>query len=330
MLKKTTLFAALFLTACITISQRTVPTATPVFVTATLPPTRAVTPSASPTARGTSTPTLAVTAPADCKDSAVLLADVTIPDNTVVARGASFTKTWQFKNTGACPWTNYTIQFEAGDRMGAPDSAPVTQTASGATVDVSVDLVAPTTDGTYTGFFSLHNAAGRTLSIGVEETFWVKIVVGASSQVTASAANTPTNGGNCQSGTNGAYVNQMAALVNSARAEAGLPALTVNAQLAAAAQGHAVDMACHSMISHTGSDGSTVHSRIVAAGYSPSYSEEIIYAGGGPEAAFQWWMNDAPHRAAILNPNVTEMGIGYASAASSLYGDYFTVDFASP
>lgn len=328
MFKKITVIITLFLAACITISQRNTPTATPVFVTATLPPTRAVTPSASPAA--TLTPTLIVAAPADCKDAAILLADVTIPDNTIVARGASFTKTWQFKNAGACPWTNYTIRFETGDRMGAPDSAPVPQTAPGATVDVSVDLTAPTTDGTYTGFFTLRNAAGETLAIGVEETFWVKIIVGTVPPTAISAANTPTGGGSCQSGTNGAYVNRIAALINSARAEAGLPALTVNAQLAAAAQGHAEDMACHSMISHTGSDGSTVHSRIVAAGYSPSYSEEIIYAGGGPEAAFQWWMNDAPHRAAILNPNVTEMGIGYASAASSLYGDYFTVDFASP
>ncbi len=328
MVKKISLLATLFLAACITISQRNIPTATPVFVTATLPPTRAVTLPASPTA--TSTPTPAVTVPADCEDSAVLLADVTIPDNTVVARSAAFTKTWQFKNTGTCPWTGYTIRFESGDRMGAPDSAPVSQTAPGATVDVSVDLTAPTTDGTYTGFFTLHNAADETLSIGIEETFWVKIIVGAASPTAVPAANTPTGGGNCQSSTNGAYVNQIAALINSARADAGLPALTINAQLSAAAQGHAVDMACHSMISHTGSDGSTVHARIVAAGYSPSYSEEIIYAGGGPEAAFQWWMNDAPHRAAILNSKVTEMGIGYASAASSLYGDYFTVDFASP
>ncbi len=328
MFKKIIVITALFLTACITISQRNMPTATPVFVTATLPPTQAVIPSASPTAPAM--PTFAVTAPADCKEAAVLLADITIPDNTVVARGASFTKTWQFKNTGTCPWTGYTIQFDAGDRMGAPDSAPVPETAPGATVEVSMDLVAPTTDGTYTGFFTLHNAAGETLAIGIEETFWVKIIVGTAAPTAVAAANTPTSGGSCQSSTNGAYVNQIAALINSARAEAGLPALTVNAQLSAAAQGHAVDMACHSMISHTGSDGLSVHSRIVAAGYSPSYSEEIIYAGGGPEAAFQWWMNDAPHRAAILNSKATEMGIGYASVAASLYGDYFTVDFATP
>jgi uncharacterized protein YkwD len=89
-------------------------------------------------------------------------------------------------------------------------------------------------------------------------------------------------------------------------------------------------MGCSDMTGHIGSDGSTLHSRILAAGYSPSYSEEIVYAGGGPQAAFQWWMNDTIHREAILNPQSTEGGIGYANVSSSTYGDYFTVDFASP
>jgi uncharacterized protein YkwD len=88
-------------------------------------------------------------------------------------------------------------------------------------------------------------------------------------------------------------------------------------------------MACNNMVSHTGSNGSSVHSRIVAAGYAPIYSEEIIYAGGGPQAAIAWWMNDKIHRDAILNPNTTEMGIGYASFSNGSYRDYFVVDFGS-
>jgi uncharacterized protein YkwD len=55
-----------------------------------------------------------------------------------------------------------------------------------------------------------------------------------------------------------------------------------------------------------------------------------VYAGGGAQAAFQWWMNDAIHRKAILNPKSVDAGIGYASVDGSTYGDYFTVDFASP
>ena len=89
-------------------------------------------------------------------------------------------------------------------------------------------------------------------------------------------------------------------------------------------------MACSSLLSHTGSDGSYVNTRVAAAGYSASYSEEIIYAGGGPQTAFDWWMNDKLHRDAILSAKATEMGVGYAYLSSSTYGGYFTVDFASP
>ncbi|MDP2784970.1 MAG: CAP domain-containing protein, partial [Sulfurimicrobium sp.] len=107
----------------------------------------------------------------------------------------------------------------------------------------------------------------------------------------------------------------------------GLPALTINAQLSSAAQGHAADMACNNTISHTGSDGSSAYSRALASGYSGSFSEEIIYGGGGPQAAMSWWMNDQIHRDAILNPNTTEMGVGYAYFSNGSYGDYIAVDF---
>ena len=43
-----------------------------------------------------------------------------------------------------------------------------------------------------------------------------------------------------------------------------------------------------------------------------------------------WWMSDKIHRDAILNPKVTEMGVGYAYYSNGSYGDYITVDFGSP
>ncbi len=41
-------------------------------------------------------------------------------------------------------------------------------------------------------------------------------------------------------------------------------------------------------------------------------------------------MNDPIHQAAILNPDVTNIGLGYAYYARSTLGGYFTVDFAKP
>jgi uncharacterized protein YkwD len=41
-------------------------------------------------------------------------------------------------------------------------------------------------------------------------------------------------------------------------------------------------------------------------------------------------MNDQVHRNEILNPGVTDMGIGYAYSSQTAYGSYYTVTFGSP
>jgi uncharacterized protein YkwD len=344
MFKKIILLSALLLASCISmgVDPGSAVTAGPDFVTSTLPPTKQ---SFVPATRTLTpevgiTPTVAITAPPNCKDGAVLLRDVTIQDDTQVKANEKFTKTWEFQNTGTCPWIDYTLIFAAGDQMGAPLSAPVPVTASNEKVEVSVDLTAPAASGTYTGYFTLHNAGDKIIPIGVEQTFWVKIAVGTTNTTTvtipssgtnpAQSGNVSTGGGaKCNYGQNAGYVNQVASLINTERSNAGLPALTINAELAAAAQDHAADMACNNRISHTGSNGSSASSRVLASGYSGSFSEEIIYGGGGPQAAISWWMSDQIHRDAILKTRTTEMGVGYASFSNGAYGDYITVDFGS-
>jgi len=344
MIKKILLTFSLLalLSACVSVStdSDSATAVQPDFVTATLPPTKQsfVPATLTPTSAVIITPTIAITAPANCKDGAVLLRDVTIQDNTQVKPNEKFTKTWEFQNTGTCPWINFTLVFAAGDAMGAPLSAPIPVTVSSEKALVSVDLIAPPISGTYTGYFTLHNSADKIIPIGVEKTFWVKIVVGAGAIVPTTSGASPTQSGNintgaganCSYSSNVGYVNQIASLINAERANAGLSALTVNAQLTASAQGHVADMACNNSISHTGSDGSSAYSRILASGYAPSYSEEIIYGGGGPQAAMSWWMSDQIHRDAILNPISTEIGVGYAYFSNGAYGDYIAVDFGSP
>ncbi|GAB4505215.1 MAG: hypothetical protein Fur0043_22100 [Anaerolineales bacterium] len=311
-------------------------------MTSTLPPTKSLfslpsrTPPTSQTA-AVSPSTAAPSAPPDCTNKAVLIEDVTIPDETHLEAGKTFTKTWRFQNTGTCHWSSYTVHFLTGDRMGAPDSAPIPNTLAGSTVDISLDLTAPAASGVYSAYFTLHTAQGESIPIGAEKTFWVKIIVGdenispvnPAATVTAASSGSD-NATSCEFSENAAYIRQIQSLINAERAKNGLPVLGLSTPLSTAAQGHSIDMACNSLLSHSGSDGSTIHSRLVATGYSPSYSEEIIYAGGDAQDAFDWWMNDAEHRNAILNPKAYEMGIGYAYVADSTYGGYFTVDFASP
>ena len=345
-----TLLTALSLASCIKVSQQAA-TPTPVlFVTSTLPPTKSGlslptdTPGASETpdawtTAGTPEASAGISA-ASCKDSAVLLEDVTVPDNSQMQYGQKFTKTWRFQNNGKCNWSGYTIAFIAGDRMASPDSASVPPTEAGKTVDVSVELTAPSLDGGYTGYYELRNANGETLAIGAEKTFWVKVVIGnvvaapVSTLATTSISGAPTvkvtGPASCNYSTSSSYANEIASLINNARLQNGLPALAVNAQLSAAAQAHSIDMACHGALGHAGSDGSSVQQRIAAAGYNASRSSEIIYGSGYPQTAFDWWMNDQIHRDEILNPNVTEMGVGYAYVSDTAHGGYYTVDFASP
>ena len=333
------LVIAMLLSSCISVEVKDADTPVPSnFVTATLAPTKAsyVPPTMTLPPAITQTPTFVVTIDPNCLDSAVLVRDVTIPDGTQMKPGEKFTKTWEFINNGDCPWYGYTLKFAAGDQMNAPLSAPIPDTLLKKSVQVSVDLTAPTTNGSFTGYFTLNNPKGKDVPIGIEKTFWVKITVGSGGsvpQVTVSG-NAPTTsagtGGNCSFSQNAGYVNQIASAINQERTNAGLPALTINTILTNAAQAHAADMACSGRISHTGLDGSSAYSRILASGYSPSYSEEIIYGGGGPQAAMTWWMNDQIHRDAILNPKSTEMGVGYAYFANGSYGDYFVVELGSP
>ena len=332
---------ALVMSSCIKVSSNQQVEESPYFVTSTLPPTRSLVslPSATPTdALVTGTPTLAVTAPPNCKVVAVLLEDVTIPDGTKVDAGKKFTKTWKFKNTGTCPWSGYTLAFVSGDRLAAPDSAPVPQTLASKEVDISVELVAPSQDGSYTGNFELRDADGEVIRIGTELSFWVKIVVGAGGTLSTPStgsgtpvggATSPSGGGNCQVSENAGYVSELLALINAQRTNAGVPAVTLNSQLSAAALAHSTDMACNDFLSHTGSNGSTIGQRIIAAGYSPSYYVEII-AIGGPQEAIAQWNDDALHRNAMLDPKATEIGIGFVYSSTSLYGSYFTATLASP
>jgi hypothetical protein len=131
---------------------------------------------ASPAATSPTSGAPAATATSNC-DNADFVTDVTIPDGTVLDPGESFTKTWRLKNAGTCSWTtSYSIVFSNGDSMSGPTTQALTATINpGQTVDVSVNLKAPSAPGNYTGYWKFRNAAGVTFA-----TFYVDIKVGGS------------------------------------------------------------------------------------------------------------------------------------------------------
>jgi hypothetical protein len=105
----------------------------------------------APLASPTPTPGPEPTGPGGCIYDAAFVTDVTIPDNTELAPGTDFVKTWRLRNSGTCDWgTNFQFVFVGGgDQMGAPAAVSVSPTAAGATVDVSAPFKAPQQPGTY-------------------------------------------------------------------------------------------------------------------------------------------------------------------------------------
>lgn len=115
------------------------------------------------------------------QDGATYVADVTIPDNTVMAPGQGFDKTWRIRNTGKTTWTTqYSLIYIDGEQMGAGTTQPVpTEVAPGEELEITVKMTAPEKAGTYTSYWKMTNPDGHLFGFGPDgkEAIWVKIVV---------------------------------------------------------------------------------------------------------------------------------------------------------
>ncbi|MFI7353736.1 CAP domain-containing protein [Streptomyces avidinii] len=103
-------------------------------------------------------------------------------------------------------------------------------------------------------------------------------------------------------------------LINAERKNAGCEPLTVDPRLAAAAQAHADDMAANNLTAHTGSDGSSDLARMEKAGYPPAGPSSENVSGPGHNSSKShvdgWMASSRGHRAAILNCEYKQTGIG--------------------
>jgi len=112
--------------------------------------------------------------------AASFVADVTVSDGKIIAPGAKFTKTWRIRNDGNCVWDRtYSMILESGDAMGAPPKVALTSTVTpGQTVDISLDMLAPTTPGSYTGYWRVATPFGGSFGVGsYDQSLIVKITV---------------------------------------------------------------------------------------------------------------------------------------------------------
>ncbi|MFJ3623183.1 CAP domain-containing protein [Streptomyces iakyrus] len=112
-------------------------------------------------------------------------------------------------------------------------------------------------------------------------------------------------------------------LTNRERARAGLPALAADPLLTAAAQAHSADMVARAFYAHTAPDGSRPWDRAAAAGSTRrTIGENIACGQRSPADVVEGWMNSPGHRANILKPGFTHIGIGFAGGGRA--GTYWT------
>lgn len=126
-------------------------------------------------------------------------------------------------------------------------------------------------------------------------------------------------------------VSTVLSLTNEERARAGLAPLRENAQLNRAAQLHTDQMGASSRLEHVipGAPYPNPIDRLAAAHYDwQSYGENIAMGQRSSAEVVSAWMNSAGHRANILNPRYTELGVGYALDGNGR--PYYAQVFARP
>ncbi len=183
MRKTLTILILLFLfslTAC-TLGGSTEPTATPVDINAlqtsvvqtviagvtqtvsAVPPTLepTLTATITPTSGPTETPTITATPTGIICDAMEFVSDSSVPDGTQMTPGQQFVKTWKIKNTGTCTWTQgYNLIFAYGSKLGGQTTALTGDVQPDAETEVSINLTAPNSPDTYSGYWRLTNNNG--------------------------------------------------------------------------------------------------------------------------------------------------------------------------
>ena len=118
------------------------------------------------------------------------------------------------------------------------------------------------------------------------------------------------------------FEREVVRLVNIERRKNGLSELKYNWQLCRVARYKSEDMRDKGYFSHTSPTYGSPFQMIKNFGISYRTAGENIAKGQtSPEAVVKAWMNSSGHRANILNPSFTEIGVGYAS------GNYWTQMF---
>ncbi len=156
-------------------------------LTPTLTETATITPSSTPQASSTS-----ALIPTNSCYSLMFLKDVTVPDNTNMNPGQTFTKTWRVRNNGSCTWEQgYKLTLVSGNALGGATLSLSKAVNPDSDIELSIAMTAPNAAGSYTGNWRMSTDSGVYFGDGM----YVMITVGESPTATktsAPASLTPT------------------------------------------------------------------------------------------------------------------------------------------
>lgn len=108
-------------------------------------------------------------------------------------------------------------------------------------------------------------------------------------------------------------------------------AMSWEARLTQAADGHSRDMAVRNYFSHTSADGRTLSDRINATGYPWQTIGENIAAGyPSVQRVMDGWMASPGHCANLMNPAFTQVGVACVAATGATYSNYWTMNLGRP
>jgi len=126
-----------------------------------------------------------------------------------------------------------------------------------------------------------------------------------------------------------AFEREVFDLTNAERAAYGLPPLIWHYGLAHVARMHSLDMALNNFMAHDSFDGRTFSQRITQAGISwTNVAENVARGQQSPQAVVNAWMNSPDHRANILNPSRTHLGVGFQTGTGT-FSTNWTQKFAT-
>lgn len=138
---------------------------TPVFRAPTLSPPATATP-----VQVAARPTAAVT----CTDKLAFIADLTIPDRTIVAPNSTLDKRWEVENIGTCNWDErYNIKLVSGPAMGVEPEQPLFPARSATRAIIRLVMKAPEKPGSYRSAWQAYNPEGQKFG----EVFFIDIIV---------------------------------------------------------------------------------------------------------------------------------------------------------